>query len=61
MADKICIIRVLGRLRADKIGGMPAGTLASAISTDKPKKLLDRVRDALRVKPAVSNIFTRHF
>jgi hypothetical protein len=40
---------------------MSAGTLASAVSTDKPKKLLDRVRDALRVKPAVSNIFTRHF
>jgi len=29
---------------------MSAGTLASAVSTDKPKKLLDRVRDALRVK-----------
>ena len=29
---------------------MSEGTLASAISTDKPKKLLDRVRDALRVK-----------
>ena len=29
---------------------MSTGTLASAVSTDKPKKLLDRVRDALRVK-----------
>jgi hypothetical protein len=29
---------------------MSAGRLASAVSTDKPKKLLDRVRDALRVK-----------
>jgi hypothetical protein len=40
---------------------MSAVTLASAISTDKPKELLDRVRDALRVTPAVSNIFTRDF
>jgi hypothetical protein len=29
---------------------MSAAMLASAVSTDKPKKLLDRVRDALRVK-----------
>jgi len=29
---------------------MSVGRLASAVSTDKPKKLLDRVRDALRVK-----------
>ena len=29
---------------------MSAGTRASAVSTDKPKNLLDRVRDALRVK-----------
>jgi len=40
---------------------MSAGTLASAVLPDKHEKLLDRVRDALRVKPAVSNIFTRHF
>jgi hypothetical protein len=40
---------------------MSAGMLALAISTDKPKNLVDRVRDALRVKPAVSNTFSRHF
>jgi len=40
---------------------MSAVMLAPAISTDKSKKLLDRVRDASPVKPAVSNTFTRHF
>jgi hypothetical protein len=29
---------------------MSAGMLGSAVSTDKPEKLLDRVRHALRVK-----------
>jgi hypothetical protein len=29
---------------------MSAGRLASAVSTDKPKKLLDLVRDTLRVE-----------
>src|SRR5947207_1750343 len=46
----MCIIRLLGKLRADKSGGMSAGTLVSAVSTDKPKKLLDRVRDVMRLK-----------
>jgi hypothetical protein len=46
---------------AEKSGGMSAGTLASAVLPDKPKELLDRVRDAVHVKPAVSNTFPRHF
>ena len=44
-------------VRAEKGGGMLAGTLVSAVSTDKPKKLLDQVHDAWHLKPGVSSAF----
>jgi hypothetical protein len=35
---------------ADKNGGMSGANLGTEVSPDKPKKLLDRVRDTLRLK-----------